>query len=82
MTEITPGPITPGQCRAARALLRWTQDTLATRAKIAGRTVALFETEERAPVAKTLDKLRRALERGGIEFMPRNGGGPGVRLKA
>lgn len=73
--------ITSGQCRAARALLRWTQDALAEKADVTQRTIALFEVDERNPVDETRSKLRRALERGGIEFIDENGGGAGVRLK-
>ena len=29
----------------------------------------------------TIDRLRRALEAAGIEFIEENGGGPGVRLR-
>ncbi len=28
-----------------------------------------------------LDAIRRALEASGVEFIPENGGGPGVRLR-
>jgi hypothetical protein len=30
---------------------------------------------------RTIDDLQRALEIAGVEFIPQNGGGPGVRLK-
>lgn len=30
---------------------------------------------------RTIEALRRALEDAGVEFIPANGGGPGVRLK-
>lgn len=33
------------------------------------------------PYARTLADIRRALEEGGIEFIPENGGGPGARLR-
>lgn len=31
--------------------------------------------------ASTFEKVRVALEKAGVEFIPANGGGPGVRLK-
>jgi transcriptional regulator with XRE-family HTH domain len=74
-------PIRPEQCRAARALLAWSQDDLSAKAKIAKRTVALFETGQREPYARTLAALRKSLERAGVVFIEENGGGPGVRLR-
>ena len=73
--------ITGPQCRAARALLNMTQDDLSTLSRVSKRTIANFEQEERQAVPATLDAIRRALEAGGIEFIPENGGGAGVRLK-
>lgn len=29
----------------------------------------------------TIEKIRKALEAGGVEFIDENGGGPGVRLR-
>jgi transcriptional regulator with XRE-family HTH domain len=72
--------IAPEQCRAARALLGWSQDDLSEKAKVAKKTLQLFELGKRNPYAQTLEALRQALERGGVEFIAENGGGPGVRL--
>ena len=73
--------ITPAQCRAARALLNWSQDQLETAAKVARKTIADFEREVRRTYARTLEALRAALEAAGVEFIPENGGGAGVRLR-
>jgi transcriptional regulator with XRE-family HTH domain len=73
--------ITSEQCRAARALLAWSQDDLSVKARISKTTLALFEIGERNPYARTLAALRRSLERAGVVFIDQNGGGPGVRLK-
>jgi len=70
--------MTPAQCRAARALLNWSQDELASVSLVAKTTIALFEL--RKPYDRTLDDIRDALEAAGIEFT--DGGEPGVRLKA
>lgn len=75
-------PITPSQCRAARALLNWTQEGLASASKVAKATIANFEAERRAPYERTLSDLQAALEDAGVEFIAENGGGPGVRLRA
>ena len=73
--------ITPQQSRGARAMLGWTRDDLAERSKVSPATLADFEAGKRIPYARTLADIRRALEEGGIEFIPENGGGPGARLR-
>ncbi len=73
--------ITPAQCRAARGLINWTQDDLAKAAEIGVVTVRLFETGKAEPRSATLTVLRQALEAAGVQFIPKNGGGAGVRLK-
>src|SRR5215472_1696630 len=73
--------MTPLQCRAARVLLRWTQEDLSNASEVGLATVRLFETETVVPRRVTLSALRRALEGAGIVFIDQNGGGPGVRLR-
>jgi transcriptional regulator with XRE-family HTH domain len=70
---------TPGQCRAARAIIGWSQEQLAATSKVAKATIANFELGKRVPYDRTLDDLVGALERGGVEFT--NGEQPGVRLR-
>ena len=69
------------QCRAARALVGWSQDDLANASGVAKATIAYFETEKRKPYEKTLSDLRRVLEKNGVMFIDVDGGGPGVRLR-
>lgn len=59
----------PAQCRAARALLRWTQDRLAERAAVARKTVADFELGNRSLHRRTRLDITIALEAAGIEFI-------------
>ncbi|WP_377810864.1 helix-turn-helix transcriptional regulator [Azospirillum sp. A29] len=73
--------IFPDQCRAARALLNWSQADLAERAKVAKQTLADFERGARTPYARTLADIRAALEGAGIQFIAANGGGAGVRWR-
>lgn len=73
--------MTPAQCRAARALLDWSQQRLAEAAVIGNATIRNFESGRSAPQRATLDVLRRALEAGGVVFVEENGEGPGVRLR-
>jgi transcriptional regulator with XRE-family HTH domain len=72
---------TAAQCRAARALLNWSQAKLGEASKVATKTIADFEREVRTPYDRTLTDIRSALESAGIAFIAENGGGPGVRLR-
>lgn len=71
----------PSQCRAARALLDWSQQQLADASKVGNATIRNFEGGKSSPQNATLEVLRRALEAAGVEFIPENGSGAGVRLK-
>ena len=71
--------MTPAQCRAARALLDWTQGDLARSAEVGEVTLRQFEKGVSQPRRAILTALRRALEEAGVRFIDR-GGGPGVRL--
>jgi transcriptional regulator with XRE-family HTH domain len=62
-------------------MLGWTREQLAERSKVSAATLADFEAEKRTPYDRTLADIRHALEAAGIEFIPENGGGPGVRLR-
>jgi predicted transcriptional regulator len=73
--------ITPEQCRAARALLDWSQQELADKAAVGIVTVRQLEAAVHEPRRSTLNVIRRALEAAGVEFIDENGGGPGVRLR-
>lgn len=73
--------MTPAQCRAARALLNMEQSQLSEASGIARATVIDFEKGVRSPRAATVEAIKAALESAGIEFIPENGGGAGVRLK-
>ena len=74
--------ITIEQIRAARALLGWSQTELAERAGLSLPTVKRVEINSDLRVSlEARQRLRVALEEGGVEFIDENGGGPGVRLK-
>ena len=76
-----PQNITREQCRAARALIDWSQADLAAAAHVARQTVVDFERGARMPYQNNLSAIRTACETAGITFISENGGGPGVRLK-
>jgi transcriptional regulator with XRE-family HTH domain len=73
--------ISPSQCRAARALLDWSQQQLADNAGVGIVTIRQLESGIHEPRRATLDVVRRALEAAGVEFIDENGGGAGVRLR-
>jgi transcriptional regulator with XRE-family HTH domain len=73
--------VTPNQCRAARELLRWTEQDLASRAGVRTGTAMYFELGRGRSNRSTVGALRAALEAAGVEFIAENGGGPGVRLR-
>jgi transcriptional regulator with XRE-family HTH domain len=65
--------ITPDQIRAARALLRMDQETLARRANVSVITVRRVEAPDGLGkvAAGTFDEVQRALEAAGAEFIDR-----------
>jgi len=73
--------ITAAQCRAARGLLQWTRDDLSKQAGVGLSTITSFELEQRRPIRANLAAILSALESAGVEFIPENGGGAGVRLR-
>lgn len=60
--------MTPGQCRAARAWLGWTQQDLAERARVGLSTVKEFEGEGKQTRPAMRNAIRRAMERSGATF--------------
>lgn len=62
--------ITSRQTRAARALLGWTQETLAERALVSLTALKRLEsTNDLRVFESTFDQVRRALEGAGIVFL-------------
>jgi transcriptional regulator with XRE-family HTH domain len=62
-------------------MIGWNQNQLAEAAQVARQTVVDFERGARTPYANNLAAIRAALEAAGVEFIPENGGGAGVRLR-
>ena len=72
--------IDPPQCRAARGLLSWSQGDLVTHSGLSAVTIRAFERG--GPMRDSnRNLLRMTFERAGVEFIPENGGGAGVRLR-
>lgn len=72
--------MTPSQCRAARGLLGLSQEDVAKAASVGLSTIKNFEAGKSAPMQNNLMAIQRALETAGVQFIPENGGGAGVRL--
>ena len=72
------------QMRAARALLRITAQQLSDASGVGLATIKRLEAGDGLPAAhtQTLDKLKKALESAGVEFLGTPEDGPGVRLKS
>jgi transcriptional regulator with XRE-family HTH domain len=76
--------ITSAQCRAARALLDWSRDRLATRTGLNETELNRFEAGDLALSPHGQAVLKRALEEAGAVFFDEDetvNGGPGVRLR-
>ena len=73
--------INAAQCRAARGLIGWSQQELAKNAGVGTVAVHQLESGTSQPRRATLDVIRRAFEKAGVEFIDENGGGAGVRLR-
>jgi len=86
MTELFE--LTPQKVWAARLLIGWSRDRLAARSGTTMTFVWTYENEGRVMKMfsreRSLDGLtaiRTTLEAAGVEFIPENGGGVGVRLR-
>jgi transcriptional regulator with XRE-family HTH domain len=75
--------LTSEMVRAARALIRWEQKDLALASGVSLPTIKRLEAKpgDLGAHGPTISALRQALEVAGIEFIPENGGGAGVRFR-
>ena len=62
-------------------MLKLTVAEVARMAGVAPNTIVRVEADKSVNSA-TLQVIRHALEEAGVQFIPANDGGPGVRLKA
>lgn len=73
--------ITSRQSRAARALLGWTQETLADKARVSLTALKRLESESGLDVYETTrDQVRRALEAAGVVLLSTDKGEGVLRL--
>ncbi len=71
--------ITGNHIRAARSVLGLRLHDLADKAGVSFNTISRFERGAADTMVSTADKIQRALEAEGIEFL--NTGSPGIRWK-
>ena len=76
--------LTPRLTKAARSLLGWQQADMAEASGVSRSTVGAFESKDEEARLTTMNNraVVEAFERAGVEFIPENGGGVGLRLKA
>lgn len=75
---------TGNQLKAARALAEVDQKWLADKSGVSVNTIRNMEARGGELItsgAVTVKKVQAALAAAGVQFIPENGGGPGVRLK-
>jgi transcriptional regulator with XRE-family HTH domain len=69
------------QCRAARGWLGWSQEELATKARVSVSTIRDFEAGRRVPFPNNLRAIQHALEETGMRFLYENHTPVGVAMR-
>jgi len=65
--------ITSAQCRAARAMLKWTSRALADKSGVSLPTITRFENDQKKTNPHMLKAIREALEAAGVRFIGETG---------
>ena len=73
--------LTPDLCRAARAILDWTQSDLAERAQVSRSTIRDYEGKRHDVHRSTAMQLRLAFETAGVAFVEVADVGPGICIR-
>jgi predicted transcriptional regulator len=73
--------VTPREVRAARAFLGWTRQRLADKAIVSLNSVIRLEQGVVDSRTSTVEAVRRALERAGVEFLSLQGPDEGVKMR-
>lgn len=72
----------PAQIRAGRHLAGLSQADVAAATGLSSPTIKRAESDREVSVsADAIEAICRAIEAAGVEFIPENGGGAGVRLR-
>lgn len=84
MGEVAPTVrLTPRLLRAARAMVGWQQQELADTSGVPKPTISAFELKPETGrlMGANMRLLIEAFEKAGLEFIPENGGGAGIRFR-
>ena len=75
--------ITSAQIRAARGMLNWSRKDLAEHSGVSFASMMRLESFEGVPASnfKTLESIKQAFEKAGVEFIGTPESGAGVRWK-
>ena len=75
--------ITSAQIRAARGILDWSRKDLAERSGVSFASMMRLESFEGVPASnfKTLESVKQAFEKAGVEFLGSPEDGAGVRWR-
>lgn len=75
--------ITSAQIRAARGILNWSRKDLAERSGVSFASMMRLESFEGVPASnfKTLESVKQAFEKAGVEFLGSPEDGAGVRWR-
>lgn len=75
--------ITSAQIRAARGILNWSRKDLAEHSGVSFASMMRLESFEGVPASnfKTLESVKQAFEKAGVEFIGTPESGAGVRWK-
>ena len=76
--------ITSAQIRAARGILNWSRKDLAEHSGVSFASMMRLESFEGVPASnfKTLESIKQAFEKAGVEFIGSPEDGAGVRWKS
>lgn len=83
-TDTNETSISPGQIRAARAMLNWRQTDLAKASGVSEITIKNIERGASKAKAQTLGQIEKSFNDAGLVILSKNdktGNGAGVRLK-
>jgi len=72
--------MTPELCRAARAVLNWTQGDLARASRISAPTISNYEAGNDTTTRGNQALLQMTFQAAGIEFLGEGGELPGLRV--
>lgn len=75
--------LSPRMCKAARSLVGWGQGEFAEASGLSRSTVGAFEAKDESARLTTMNNKAaiEAFEAAGLEFIPENGGGAGIRFR-